>query len=741
MSRRRPPAPATPPPAFQPGVRPYQDRFPGKGTDLRWALREAEVVRVDYERMVCDLRYLSGAGQVAREVPLSSAAWGPRSFLGAMPEEGSIVLVGYAPAHHHHAVQPYIVTSLPNGYKTALNWAPFGGTSARQDPALADATLTELTTFLEGYYGPRRHKFRKILPGDLLAMSSAGGEALWSAGVTLRDRLGSSLSLDGYRGQAEIRASGAVRAGAPGWSLTSGLVDRPDRLLLPEDLTGPGGTVSPDDPLFPRYLDLGWIDQDGVPAPDLLAAPRPDVLGDGTRRVRVQAGPPRGADQPEDPSRPWLVEHRLALRWDVPNPTAPPSPARAVEGPDPLLGPPDQEVVIGSVVGADPWTREGRPGYGLLLRPALWEDPRSTTASPGMVPLTAAELAWGSEGEAGAAAFLYRMRRRDPAGGELFLAHDREGHVFLNVPASGERGSSLGAGRSMEVALAGSLKMVVGANQPLRSSWDLDAAGGARWNWGAGGPASRAMDVTGAGGFQWVSRSPDAEGLGWRVVTEGGGDAQVQVSGALYQEAAGAVFMRAGGPMTLNGQQLNLYSGAAGTQLTSSGAERHIVTLAQDHQVGKGRNVDILAPLDGSSTADQLSITLGGRSAQFLAPAGASDEVSWPAGAGSASWTALTNGDWSFSALTGTFQVSYATSDLTLTPTTGTVGAPLVNLGSVGVRQGVVLEGVLGAQLTAIGITLGQVVTALNVLAPGSVTIPYVPPVVPVGSLTVRATP
>jgi hypothetical protein len=741
MSRKNTgPRLAAPLPASQPGVRPYQDRFPGRGTDMRWACREAEVVRVDYERMVCDLRYLAGGGSYAREVPLTAGGgWGPRSFMGSMPEEGSIVLVAFAPAHHHHAVQPYIVAYLPNGYKTALNWAPFGGAAARNDPTLADASLTELTTLLEGYYGPKRHKFRKILPGELLAMSASGGEALWDAGVTLRDRLGQIVRLDGYRGEAEVRA-GAWGVGTPGVRSTTGLVSRNERLLLPEDLEGPAGTVPQTNPLFQRYLALGWIDADGYPAPDILAAPRPDVLGDGSRRVRVQGGPPRGPSQPEDSALPYLVEHRLELRWDTPNPTLPANPARKVEGSEPEDGPPDQELVLGSVVGADPWSREGRPAYGKLLRPSLFEDPRSVTGSPSMEPLNASSLAWGAESETSAAAFLYRMKRRDPAGGELFLAHDREGHVFLHVPASGGRSGNLGAGRSMEVALQGSLKTTLGANQPLKTSWDLDAAGGARWNWGGGGPATRAMDVTGGGGFQWVSRAPDAEGLGWKVVTEGGGDVQVLGSGALYQEVAGSAFLRSGGATTLTAEQVNLYSGASGTQMTSSGAERHVVALALDHQVGKGRNAQILAPLAGTTVADRLTLTAGSRETNFIAP-GTSDNTTWT-GSGSATWSAAVNGDWTFQAPAGTFKVAYASSSLTVTPLKTSAASPLVDLGSVGPLQGVVVGSLLSTQLNALLANLTQLNAAVNALAPGSVTTPYVyvPGTTPISSNTVKAT-
>jgi hypothetical protein len=98
----------------------------GRTNETRFLLRLAEVIRVDYENMVCDLAFLQGSSPVAEEVPLASAYWSKRGFLGAMPTVGSIVITGNTGSFGMSQTRPLILAFLPNGYKTALRFDPIG---------------------------------------------------------------------------------------------------------------------------------------------------------------------------------------------------------------------------------------------------------------------------------------------------------------------------------------------------------------------------------------------------------------------------------------------------------------------------------------------------------------------------------------------------------------------------------------------------------------------------------------
>jgi hypothetical protein len=643
--------------------RPIVDRGTGRGAQ-RFALRLARIVRVDYERYVCDVEYIEGSAQFAREIPLTSAYWSPRGFLGAVPTEGCLVVLGFNASNHHSAVRPFILAFLGNGIRTGLNFAPFGGSAQRNDPSLADATLDELTRDLEGLYGPTRHKLRKLTPGDIYGTSDKGAELLLDENAFMSDRSDQSITLDGIKEELRVIFNSLEHYGAGIYS-RSGKIERSE-LSLPPDLV-PENRVPQDDPRFGGLLSRGLITEAGEKTPLTLAQPVPRALKDNSAQIYIQE-PPVLNQEPEDIFLPYLTEARKEI--DLYSPFGTPDPvSRANREQEPFI-----EVVHGTVVGNNPSSLEGQRLYGKILKPVIFNSPYDTNGQPRLEAID--NNPYSENDYSGSASFLYRMRRPDNQG-ELFVAHDREGHVFLSIPASGSKSNNLGAGRSLEADLKGSAKITLGASKTDRTSLSLDAQGGVRMTAGPASPTGRAIDLTARGGVFIQATGTDAQGISYSLNTVG--DVSNNISGALYEEVSGKVFRSSAGDMTASAEKLIFSSGGGGEDHTSTGAQRNIIALAQDNQIGKGRNTVIAAPLNSSSVAESLQITLGDRETSFIAPS--SDTISFAStgehtieAAASLDVTVQSGGAMTYSiqAPTGTFGVSLTLINL---------NAPIVRVG------------------------------------------------------------
>jgi len=99
---------------------------PGKDftdTDGQYSLRLALVTRVDEINMKADLRIITGGGD-RFEVDLTQPVYGPRTFLGGIPEINSIAIIGYRRIQKHlHDVS--ILGYLPVGNRSGTRFDPF----------------------------------------------------------------------------------------------------------------------------------------------------------------------------------------------------------------------------------------------------------------------------------------------------------------------------------------------------------------------------------------------------------------------------------------------------------------------------------------------------------------------------------------------------------------------------------------------------------------------------------------
>lgn len=588
-----------PPPPL--GVKPPQSRMFGRNNDLRFSLRIAEITRVDYENMVCDLAFLQGDSPPAEEVPLTAAYWSQRTFLGAMPEKGAICIVGFTATHQDRATSPFILTFLPNGFKTALRFDPFGVAprNAEELEVPQDVAVTEL----EGIYGPIRRKMRKLYPGMLYGMSEQGAEIILDSGVHLLSREGSEFQLRSDDSSGILTTMDMYTTTAAGRS-RSGRIIR-NALNVPSDFLNPDGVFPEEHPMFGDLVEAGLLFEDGTLVSDINSFPN-IILPDG-RRVSIIT---ENLRDPNDITTAAYTEKRSEIQ-EFSDGMMPSGDAQGFDADviapdshyDPFI-----ETVLGTVVGNDPYSSGGRSRYGQLLRPSLFSTPNATEGRPHLEPVENSE----SENEKSTvAAGLYRMNRPDGLG-ELFLSHDKEGHVFLSIPASTSKSKNLGAGRSLEADLKGSTKMVMGAEKQDNISMDLHTKGGLKWSLGSSSAMQRSLDIKARGGVSLDIRNPDSNGIAVDMAMEG--DFGVGIEGSYGISTTGDNLEEVGGFKKMASDSLSVEVGQGNYTTTVLSDQETTITGEKTMSIGEGRETTILT--GGEST----SIKSGDSIVSFTAP-------------------------------------------------------------------------------------------------------------------------
>jgi hypothetical protein len=666
----------------------------GRTNEMRYALRLAEVIRVDYERMTCDLAYIQGDSPNAEEVPISAAYWSRRGFLGAMPEVGAVAVLGFSASHQNRHTRPFIVGFIPNGVKTALNFDPLG--PIPRDAEGLNLPQDKVVQELAGFYGPTRYKMRKIYPGDILAMSRQGAEMVLDSSVRLYDRSGMELSLrsdDGALVRTSLEEIAATAAGRSSF----GRVVR-NALNVPTDFLVEG-SFPEDSPLFEDLVQAGLIFEDGTLVPDINGLPSV-VLPDGRRHSVVTRD---GVDLNQARAEAF-TERRLEL-YETSDGLMPSNPAHGFDpdyiGPDPLPAP-FITSVDGTIVGNDPYSAEGRSLYGRLLRPALFSTPNDSVGVPRLEAVENTEE--GTE-QSLAAAKLYRMRRPDDLG-ELFYAHDKEGHVFFSVPASTSKGSNLGAGRSVEGELKGSAKLVMGANRRDNESLDLRTQGGLKWNLGTLNRTKRSLDVQAEGGLSFEVRRSDANGDGARFIISG--NYQLAVDGGIGIIASnGDHLEETSGKREIKAESMAIQVGSGDLNQNVLSNVNVSVQGEQTSSFGQGTSTTIVS--GGEST----DILLGNSDLTFSAPAqrnitfqSAGTHRISATGALTVERSATGTGTYSFNAPTGSYTVGLGAGSISLnagagnvniTPGAVRVAAPAISLtGSVALGNAQAVNAVVG---------------------------------------------
>ena len=449
-------------------------------------LKVGIITRVDELNLKADVKIITGSGN-RFELDLTQPMAGPRSFLGGIPEVGSVVIIGYR-RRTKQLYDSVILGYIPVGNKLGLKFDPF----APVPPGELDAEDVDDVTKV---YGPTtRYKRIKGRSGDIIGMSSDGAEMQLSQDVRFFNRGGDSFELRDvdrtlvtqalHRAESDSAAymfSGAVRRGAmnlpleifqtdANGAITNVVRGQDSRYFGRDDLSAAGVTGSTFvDPTTHKVLDRI---NDETEFPSL-------TFSNG-RQVFYASG--NAATNFEDPlnggSLRAFTERRIEVRHDtdLTQEVLEEIDGFGMDRPRAYI-----EYVLGTVVGNDPFSTLGQRQYGKVLKPKIFESfDQIGVPGAGFVleeclrpPSTTVDEALTM-----AAAYLFKISPpRGVSRSPFAVAVSKQGKLFANIPASSNENYS-SKNISVEANLEGCLKARIGANTPEKYSIHLTCDGG-----------------------------------------------------------------------------------------------------------------------------------------------------------------------------------------------------------------------------------------------------------------------
>lgn len=539
-----------------------------------WGLKVGVITRVDELHMKADLKILTGGGD-QYEVDLTQSMAGPRSFWGGVPEEGSLVLVGYR-RKHKQVYQAVILGYLPQAQRAALTFDPISPV----DPTEVDPADVDDVSRLFG--DTIRYRRLKLRPGDVGGLSKDGAEFSLTKDVKLYNRAGDYIEI---RDSDRTFISQSVHRveSTSGVYRISGPVRR-SHLFLPSDIfQSDGVTLITETNRYFGSIELQNTGPDpAAGGPNRYANSSGKVLG----LFNNQSGdfPPVtysngkrsffpstvvGASF-EDPEAGGLAytEHRVEISHttDTTQEVRDETDGFQIDRPRAYI-----EQVFGTIVGNDAFSSRGLRQYGRILKPTLFPDVVSMSKSKGKfdlheVPRSPTEP--DIEVDNTACAYLFRITppsNQQDTDTQFVYAVSKQGKVFLNIPGSKvERYPSGSKNVSVEANLEGAFKAFVGAETVYGASIIADLAGGIRARIGhlANG---RAIDVEyGSLVKQTFTGSPaDNEGNGIALDTTVQGNENKTITGDHILAAYGAVAHTANGGYSIKGDSVSV-SGQGG---------------------------------------------------------------------------------------------------------------------------------------------------------------------------------
>ena len=492
--------------------------------DMNWGLGVAKVTNIDYEDFTATVRTITGAaGQYERvPVPLTFPGVGMRHFFGSLPEIGDLCVIGWMAQESSErgggTKTPVILSWIVPGTALARQWAIV----ADFDPDEFDMSSARARSLADGAYSMVRRKMRHAQPGNVIASSSQGSDLVLDEGVLLSNRRGNEIRLRDQDQALILRSLQQFHAMA-GARVYAGMVQR-DATFLPKTMvsdgtiwddinqsidgvpfvesdnednpSAPTGFLSPSAMLARSRLGSGGISRPSLQVGSLdpydfltrggfidetgfVVDDKHDASGyyGGKPIYRVAASGKSNAAL--TPDRPTFTEYRIELnhtstghlpvteqtdmfdadRLPSSNPNA-----------DPVVQPsniPFMEWVMGSVVGNDAFSQEGRKRYGIPLVAKIFEGdtpvPRldgadiGTDDRPGSTPV----------GE-----HLASLFRVIPP-----VSNTQSQGTFWGVNKSGQLKASIGGNPneySAELALSGSLKLWLGGGMRFISDGHIE---------------------------------------------------------------------------------------------------------------------------------------------------------------------------------------------------------------------------------------------------------------------------
>ena len=486
------------------------EKFQSTSPDSNNNMGVARVIAVDGESLKVTLRIVGGTSEefVCNPTHLTAPGGGRRHMMMAIPEVGDHCLISWMTNDSSQGARamrtPVILTWLPGGVWAGRDWlttSPF--TIDEYD--MGSVKDREL---VKGNLSRVRHKLITGRPGNIIASSSQGSDLILAEDATLSNRRGNEIILRDADQTIISRAVSHHTAGA-GVRCYAGPIHRDARLLEPTmtsdgkdwesfSLVGsdgqplteadlpvsstPAGFLTPARKLARRMEDSGVVSSSALsgisdrldPYTFLRNGSLIDSSGyaldpttveaqyGGKRMLRVSVDGTNSATSEDPVLTEWRFEARFQtdLTLPVTERTDGFDADRLPEGDPNLEGSapksPDVEMVLGSVVGNDPYSVSGRASYGLPLKANVFGTP-----TPVLEPVNLRADALQQH--------LATLLRINPVGGvapTAFIAMTKAGQLRANLTGPA-------AENSAEIALTGGLRLRVGGDLQLEPNGAL----------------------------------------------------------------------------------------------------------------------------------------------------------------------------------------------------------------------------------------------------------------------------
>lgn len=565
------------------------------GPDAHKYLWAGTIIHVDSETMVCSVRLDSGEGE-RHDVPLPApGGCGPRSWSGTIPEPGAKVILGWK-KYSHRSFKPYILTFLTSGVYTAREYEPFSSIDPddladilSDDPDIGDDPRFDI--------GVTRLKLRKAYSGDFLASSSSGSDVLVDRDVGITNRAGNEYRLRDADQTAVLQTLNEFTSNAAGY-YRRGLIKRNGFNILPDvfglttdesliavqtaelesnngiDFFGVGvnRVIAPDSPAFQTLLDQGLIkiDSDGNGVPSFPTDPNDGdwhgwpfvVTPDGQRISYITQG-----DHSDDFSQTDLcyVEDRVELRHCSDGVMAVTEEGDGIQ--IDTVHPVMIEDVKGTVVGNDPHSDDGRLLYKQILKMRVFDDQDQVVPSSGPKFEGVDMVQHHTQADTMALSRLFRVIS-PTSGNQLAFGITKEGRVFCHIPKSLD-GETQDAGKSLDLNIAGLMKMIVGAD-PNSQNCSLKASfqGGIALDIGRF-TDGKSVHLKMGGKVKTEYGGNDTQGLAHETIV--GGSSMTVVSATNTKIVNGSDYELLGGSKNLEATGYSMNAGAGGYKAKSAG--------------------------------------------------------------------------------------------------------------------------------------------------------------------------
>ena len=276
-----------------------------------------------------------------------------------------------------------------------------------------------------------------------------------------------------------------------------------------------------------------------------------------------------------------------------------------------------------------------------------------------------------------------------------FMGFDKEGQFYLAMGTS-TSANPTGAGRSMSMLAAGSLKEIWGANSEDANSWDLSTKGGIRWNIGSHNAQShgRSIEIKTSSSIYVEARNNDVDGFAKQEIIHGNesitvagtslkqtGSSTLIVDGLKVENVTGSATFSCQSDYTVN--TLGVYTLSVSKEMQGHYDKRK-------ETVNKGQELEI------KMGDDKETIDLGNKKTSLTA-----GNIEETITAGNRK-TSITAGNYTVSVTVGKIEISSTAGDIKFSTTTNAQ------------IQGLIKVDVKGAQVNLGMVATGGVITTTS---------------------------